>query len=66
VDLWLRPVEGGGLRVEIGDGRAESLPPLRTPDADEGRRGRLLAEDWGSQLRSAGTCVCELTAAVSS
>jgi serine phosphatase RsbU (regulator of sigma subunit)/anti-sigma regulatory factor (Ser/Thr protein kinase) len=62
VDLWLRSVEDGGLRVEIVDGRAESLPRLRTPDDDdEGGRGLLLvsalARSWGSERLSAGKCV---------
>ena len=62
VDLWLRPVQDGGLRVEIVDGRAESLPRLRTPeDDDEGGRGLLmvsvLARAWGSERLSAGKCV---------
>jgi hypothetical protein len=62
VDLWLRPVDDGGLRVEIVDGRAESLPRLRTPDDDdEGGRGLLLvsalARSWGSERLSAGKCV---------
>ena len=62
VDLWLRAVQGGGLRVEIVDGRAESLPRMRTPDSDdEGGRGLLLvsalARAWGSERLSAGKCV---------
>ena len=62
VDLWLRRVAEGGLRVEIVDGRAESLPRLRTPGADdEGGRGLLLvsglARAWGSERLSAGKCV---------
>ena len=59
VDLWVRAVSGGGLRVEIVDGRSDSVPRVRHPDADaEGGRGMLivtaLARDWGSERLSAG------------
>jgi hypothetical protein len=47
VDLWLRPVEDGGLRVEIVDGRAESLPRLRIADDDDEGGGELLGERAG-------------------
>jgi PAS domain S-box-containing protein len=61
VDLWLRPVEDGGLRVEIVDGRAESLPRLRIPDDDDEGGGGLLGEragpSWASERLPAGTCV---------
>jgi anti-sigma regulatory factor (Ser/Thr protein kinase) len=59
VDLWMRPAEQGGLRVELIDGLADSVPRVQTPDADaEGGRGLLLvsalARDWGSERLSAG------------
>ena len=62
VDLWLRDAEGGGLRVEIVDGRAEALPRVLAPTDDaEGGRGLLLvsalARDWGTDRLSAGKCV---------
>jgi len=62
VDLWLRPATGGGLRVELVDGRATSLPRVQAPDADaEGGRGLLivtvLARSWGTDRLSAGKCV---------
>ena len=62
VDLWVRPVEGGGLRVEMVDGRASSLPVVRSPGPDaEGGRGLLivsaLARSWGTEPLSAGKCV---------
>ena len=62
VDLWLRHLEGGGLRVEIVDGRAEALPQVQAPNHDaEGGRGLLLvsalARDWGTDRLSAGKCV---------
>lgn len=62
VDLWLRPVAGGGLRVELVDGRPGTLPGVSVPDADaEGGRGLLLvsalARSWGSERLSAGKCV---------
>lgn len=62
VDLWLRPVDGGGLRVELVDGRPGALPGVSVPDADaEGGRGLLLvsalARSWGSDRLSAGKCV---------
>ena len=62
VDLWVRPCAGGGLRVELIDGRADALPRLRRPEADEeGGRGLLivaaLARDWGTGRLSAGKCV---------
>lgn len=62
VDMWLRQVEGGGLRVEIVDGRAEALPQVQAPADDaEGGRGLLLvsalARDWGTDRLSAGKCV---------
>jgi PAS domain S-box-containing protein len=62
VDLWLRPVDGGGLRVELVDGRPGALPGVSVPDDDaEGGRGLLLvsalARSWGSDRLSAGKCV---------
>ena len=59
VDLWVRAVARGGLRVEIVDGRSDALPQVRHPDADaEGGRGMLivtaLASDWGIDQLSAG------------
>ena len=62
VDLWLRPLEGGGLRVELIDGRADALPRPRHADVDaEGGRGLLivtaLARAWGTDRLSAGKCV---------
>jgi PAS domain S-box-containing protein len=59
VDLWLRPVDGGGLRVELVDGRPGALPGITVPDADaEGGRGLLLvsalARSWGSERLTAG------------
>ena len=62
VDLWLRPLPGGGLRVELIDGRSDALPRMRRPDADaEGGRGLMivaaLARAWGSERLSAGKCV---------
>jgi hypothetical protein len=62
--VWTCGCGRGGRRpaVEIVDGRAESLPRLRTPDDDdEGGRGLLLvsalARSWGSERLSAGKCV---------
>jgi hypothetical protein len=60
--MWLRDAEGGGLRVEIVDGRAEALPRVLAPSDDaEGGRGLLLvsalARDWGTDRLSAGKCV---------
>lgn len=62
VDLWLRPLEQGGLRVELVDGRPGALPQLDRPEDDaEGGRGLLivsaLAREWGSERLSAGKCV---------
>jgi two-component sensor histidine kinase len=62
VDLWVRPAEGGGLRVEMVDGHASSLPRVQDPDADaEGGRGLLivsaLARSWGTDRLAAGKCV---------
>jgi hypothetical protein len=62
VDLWLRPLPAGGVRVELIDGRADALPRLRRPDADaEGGRGLMivaaLARAWGSERLSAGKWV---------
>ena len=62
VDLWVRLVPEGGLRVEIVDGRADAQPRVRHPDADaEGGRGLLivnaLARAWGSESLSAGKLV---------
>ncbi len=62
VDLWVRPLAGGGLRVEVVDGHATALPVVRTPELDaEGGRGLLivqaLARDWGTDRLSAGKCV---------
>lgn len=62
VDLWVRPATGGGLRVDLVDGHAESMPRVQTPDADaEGGRGLLivtaLARSWGTDRLSAGKCV---------
>ncbi|MBC7374701.1 MAG: ATP-binding protein [Frankiales bacterium] len=59
VDLWLRPAEGGGLRAEVVDGYATSLPRVQDPDHDaEGGRGLLLvsalARSWGTDRLSAG------------
>lgn len=62
VDLWVRPLAGGGMRVELIDGRADVLPRQRVagPDA-EGGRGLLivsaLARAWGTYRLSAGKCV---------
>ena len=62
VDLWVRPADGDGLRVELVDGHATSLPVVRTPGPDaEGGRGLLivsaLARSWGTERLSAGKCV---------
>jgi anti-sigma regulatory factor (Ser/Thr protein kinase) len=62
VDLWVRPLLDGGLRVEIVDGRSDAVPRVRHPDADaEGGRGMLivaaLARDWGTDRLSAGKTV---------
>jgi GAF domain-containing protein/anti-sigma regulatory factor (Ser/Thr protein kinase) len=59
VDLWLRPLGEGGLRVELVDGRAGPLPRITRPDDDaEGGRGLLLvsalAREWGTERLSAG------------
>jgi len=62
VDLWIRSPPGGGLRVELVDGHASSMPRMQTPDADsEGGRGLLivtsLARAWGTERLAAGKCV---------
>ena len=62
VDLWVRSRAGGGMRVELIDGRADALPRVREPSADEeGGRGLLIvsavAADWGTDRLSAGKCV---------
>jgi len=62
VDLWLRPAVDGGLRVELVDGHATSVPRVQVPDAEaEGGRGLLivtvLARSWGTERLSAGKCV---------
>jgi anti-sigma regulatory factor (Ser/Thr protein kinase) len=62
VDLWVRSLPAGGLRVELIDGRSDALPRARQPELDaEGGRGLLivgaLARAWGSERLSAGKCV---------
>ena len=71
VDLWVRQLPGGGLRVEVVDGHATALPVLRAagPEA-EGGRGLLLvsvlARAWGTERLSAGKCVWFELASVAS
>jgi PAS domain S-box-containing protein len=66
VDLWLRALPGGGVRLEVVDGHAGRVPVVRSPDADaEGGRGlvlvQALAARWGSERLAAGKRVwCEL------
>ena len=62
VDLWVRSLPSGGMRVELIDGRSDRLPRARQPAPDaEGGRGLLivgaLARAWGSERLSAGKCV---------
>jgi serine phosphatase RsbU (regulator of sigma subunit)/anti-sigma regulatory factor (Ser/Thr protein kinase) len=62
VDLWMRALDGGGLRVELIDGRADALSHVRHADPDaEGGRGlqivMALARSWGTDRLSAGKCV---------
>lgn len=62
VDLWLRPADDGGLRVELVDGHATALPVVQHPGVEaEGGRGLLivssLARSWGTDRLSAGKCV---------
>jgi PAS domain S-box-containing protein len=67
VDLWLRPAGSSGVRLEVVDGRAGTVPVVKNPDADaEGGRGLLLvqalASRWGTERLAAGKRVwCELT-----
>ena len=66
VDLWVRRLPSGGLRLEVVDGRGGSTPEVQRPDDDaEGGRGMVivqaLASRWGAERLSAGKQVwCEL------
>lgn len=68
VDLWLRQLDGGGIRLEVVDGRSETAPALQRPDDDaEGGRGlvivQALADRWGTERLAAGKSVwCEIGA----
>jgi serine phosphatase RsbU (regulator of sigma subunit)/anti-sigma regulatory factor (Ser/Thr protein kinase) len=65
VDLWVRRLPAGGLRLEVVDGRAGSIPTVQRPDDDaEGGRGlvivQALAARWGTERLAAGKQVwCE-------
>ena len=66
VDLWVRRLPSGGLRMEVVDGRGGSTPEVQRPSDDaEGGRGlvivQALASRWGAERLSAGKQVwCEL------
>ena len=66
VDLWLRRLPSGGLRLEIVDGRGGAAPRVQRPSDDaEGGRGlvivQALASRWGAERLAAGKQVwCEL------
>jgi len=66
VDLWVRRLPAGGLRLEVVDGRGGSNPQVQRPTDDaEGGRGLVIvqavASRWGAQRLSAGKQVwCEL------
>ena len=66
VDLWVRRLPSGGLRLEVVDGRGGSTPEVqRLRDDAEGGRGlvivQALASRWGAERLSAGKQVwCEL------
>jgi PAS domain S-box-containing protein len=66
VDLWLRPLPAGGLRLEVVDGRGGRAPTVQRPSDDaEGGRGlvivQTLAARWGTERLAAGKQVwCEL------
>lgn len=66
VDLWVRRLSAGGLRLEVVDGRSGAPPTVQRPDDDaEGGRGLLivqaLARRWGTERLAAGKQVwCEL------
>jgi anti-sigma regulatory factor (Ser/Thr protein kinase) len=66
VDLWVRPLAAGGLRLEVVDGRGGSTPQVQRPDDDaESGRGLVIVETlarrWGTERLAAGKQVwCEL------
>ncbi|HVM28797.1 MAG TPA: SpoIIE family protein phosphatase [Mycobacteriales bacterium] len=68
VDLWLRRRPQGGVRLEVVDGHAATVPVVRAPSPEaEGGRGlvivQALAERWGTDRLAAGKSVwCELAA----
>ena len=70
VDLWLRPGSGGGLRVELIDGRADAVPRVRAPaTTTRAVAGCSSSARWrglghASGCRPASACWFELAPAV--